>query len=164
MLLTSIGNTQREIKGLWTGVNGVSTEVKELWAGIDGVNKQIFSTFNPDSVLDNNDRATIGKASALGIAESIWSVGDRKGTTLNGKLNDGLTLSNYSCYSYIIGFNHNASVEGNETITFQIGFNRISGGKNIALVDSKYYTSQTSGSWFNMNNTNSNDGGWGKVE
>lgn len=161
MLLTSIDGVQREIKELWEGKDGVNTETKEMWAGIDGINKQIFSSFSPDPILNNNEWATIGKASTLGVAESIWSVGDRKGVTLNGKLNDGLTFNDYTCYPYILGFNHNKEIEGDGTITFQIGYTSLNGGVNIAFVDSKYGNYMTSGSWFNMNNTSSNVGGWG---
>ena len=77
---------------------------------------------------------------------------------MNGKISDGLTLSNYTAWVYIIGFNHNAEREGNG-ITFQ-GFKATDKGTNVCLVDSGYDIKQTSGTWFNMNNTGTNSGGW----
>lgn len=77
---------------------------------------------------------------------------------MNGKVSDGLTLSNYSAWVYIIGFNHNSEKEGNG-IAFQ-GFKVTDKGAPVCLVDSGYYSNKTSGTWFNMNNSNTNAGGW----
>ena len=109
-------------------------------------------------VLDENSWSAIKLVSTLGVGESLWSIGDCKEVTLNGTVSDGLTLSDYSAWVYIIGFNHNAEREGNG-ITFQ-GFKATKNGTPVCLVDSVYVSSQTSGTWFNMNNSTSNDGGW----
>ena len=78
---------------------------------------------------------------------------------MNGKVSDGLTLTNYTAWVYIIGFNHNAEREGNG-IAFQ-GFKTAqTGGTDICLKDRGYARPQTSGIWFNMNNTDTNAGGW----
>ena len=77
---------------------------------------------------------------------------------MNGKVSDGLTLSNYSAWVYIIGFNHNSEKEGNG-ITFQ-GFKATDNGTDVCLVDSNYGNNQSSGTWFNMNNSTSSAGGW----
>lgn len=77
---------------------------------------------------------------------------------MNGKVSDGLTLTNYSAWVFIIGFNHNAEREGNG-IAFQ-GFKATDKGKDVCLVDSGYNSQKTSGTWFNMNNTDTNSGGW----
>ena len=78
---------------------------------------------------------------------------------MNGKVSDGLTLTNYTAWVYIIGFNHNAEKEGNG-IAFQ-GFKTAqTGGTDVCLTDSGYNSRKTSGTWFNMNNTNTNTGGW----
>lgn len=78
---------------------------------------------------------------------------------LNGKVSDGLTLDNFETYVYIIGFNHNETSEG-KGITFQ-GFKTAqTGGTDICLTDSGYDSSKTSETWFNMNNTATNTGGW----
>lgn len=111
-----------------------------------------------DATLNNNDWETIKQVADASAGENYWAVGDTKQITINGKLSDGLTLSNYQTWVYIIGFDHNKDVEGTG-IAFQ-GFKTAqTGGVDIALRDSGYYTNRTSGQWFNMNNNN-NSGGW----
>ena len=109
-------------------------------------------------VLDENSWSAIKLVSSLGVGESLWSVGDCKEVTLNGNVSDGLTLSNYSAWVYIIGFNHNAEREGNG-IAFQ-GFKATKNGTPVCLVDNAVGSNKTSGTWFNMNNSRSNTGGW----
>lgn len=109
-----------------------------------------------DPILNNNDWATIQYAAQNGIASDYWNVGDRKEITLNGTCR-ARTFSNYKVYAYILGFNHNATLEGNNTIHFQIGFDALSEGKHIALTDIYYNTSDPG---FQMNSTATNVGGW----
>ena len=109
-------------------------------------------------VLDENSWYAIKLVSLLGKGANYWAVGDCKQITMNGKVSDGLTLTNYSAWVFIIGFNHNAEREGNG-IAFQ-GFKVADKGKDVCLVDSGYNSAKTSGTWFNMNNTNTNSGGW----
>ena len=109
--------------------------------------------------LNDNDWATIKSVADESKGANYWAVGDTKQITMNGKVSDGLTLSNYSTYVYIIGFNHNSSVEGTG-IAFG-GFKTAqTSGIDVALCDSGYGNSKTSGQWFNMNNSNTNSGGW----
>ena len=110
------------------------------------------------SVLNENSWDTIKWASKHNVGQNYWSVGDCKEVTINGKLSDGLTLTNYTAWVYIIGFNHNSEKEGNG-ITFQ-GFKATDKGTSVCLVDSGYNSNKTSGTWFNMNNTDTNSGGW----
>lgn len=109
-------------------------------------------------VLDENSWDMIKLVSSLGKGANFWSVGDCKQITMNGKVSDGLTLTNYTAWVYIIGFNHNAEREGNG-IAFQ-GFKATDKGTDVCLVDSGYSSQKTSGTWFNMNNSQSNAGGW----
>ena len=109
-------------------------------------------------VLDENSWHVIKLVSSLGTGANFWSVGDCKQVTMNGKVSDGLTLTNYTAWVYIIGFNHNSEKEGNG-ITFQ-GLKVEDKGTDVCLVDSGYNSSKTSGTWFNMNNSNNNRGGW----
>ena len=109
-------------------------------------------------VLDENSWHVIKLVSSLGTGANYWAVGDCKQITMNGKVSDGLTLTNYSAWVYIIGFNHNAEREGNG-IAFQ-GFKATKNGTPVCLTDSVYSSSQTSGTWFNMNNERTNAGGW----
>ena len=103
----------------------------------------------------------IQQAAQDGTASELWGVGDRKEIILNGTCRER-TFNNYKVYAYILGFNHNATLEGNNTIHFQIGFDALSGGNHIALTDwtdTNPYGS-TSGTRFCMNNTYTNVGGW----
>lgn len=111
-----------------------------------------------DPVLNNNSWAAIKYASNNDIAKNYWSVGDCKEVTMNGKVSDGLTLTDYTAWVYIIGFNHNTEKEGNG-IAFQ-GFKVTDKGTDVCLVDSGYNALKSSGTWFNMNNSNTNEGGW----
>ena len=111
------------------------------------------------TVLNNATWAQVKQASDSGVASNYWAVGDTKQITMNGKVSDGLTLSSYSTYVYIIGFDHNSEKEGTG-IAFG-GFKTAqTGGVDVALCDSGYNTNKTSGQWFNMNNQQSNAGGW----
>lgn len=102
--------------------------------------------------LNGTSWATIKQVSDAGAGANFWAIGDCKQITMNGKVSDGLTLTNYSAWVFIIGFNHNAEREGNG-IAFQ-GFKATKNGTPVCLTDSG------SGTLFNMNNTGTNSGGW----
>lgn len=147
-----INGAVRDISDLKVGVSGAVHAASELWAGLNGAAKKVWPSFSP--VLDENTWEQISEVSSSGVAENIWEVGDRKQVTLNGTMSK-LTLSNYSTYAFILGFNHNSSREGSGRIHFQIGKTALSGGKDICLVsgyrdDSDFY----------MNTSNTNSGGW----
>ena len=112
----------------------------------------------PSQELNDTSWAAIKQVSDANIGANFWSVGDCKEITMNGKVSDGLTLTNYSAWVYIIGFNHNAEREGNG-IAFQ-GFKATKNGTPVCLTDSGYGKRNKSGTWFNMNNTATNSGGW----
>ena len=111
------------------------------------------------TTLNDNDWATIKSVADESKGANYWAVGDTKEITINGKLSDGLTLNNYSTWVYIIGFDHNSEKEGTG-IAFQGFKTEQTGGVDVALCDSGYGNVKTSGQWFNINNTNSNAGGW----
>ena len=111
------------------------------------------------TTLNDNDWATIKEVADQSKGANYWAVGDTKQITINGKVSDGLTLSNYQTWVYIIGFDHNKDVEGTG-IAFG-GFKTAqTGGVDVALCDSGYNSVKSSGQWFNMNNSNTNSGGW----
>lgn len=93
-----------------------------------------------------------------GKAPEIWNIGDRHNVTLNGTVgaqtftND----SNWDCF--IIGFNHNAAIEGNNTLHLQFA-KKTDDGKDIAFVDDNYLSSGSTPA-YRMNTTNTNAGGW----
>lgn len=112
------------------------------------------------TTLNDNSWATIRSVSAAGTGASFWAVGDRKSVLINGSIGVGLTLNN-TYWTYIIGFNHNSTIEGNG-IHFQ-GFKTAqSGGTDICLVDSYYNTNGGANKCFNMNHSTSstNANGW----
>ena len=106
--------------------------------------------------LNDNDWAKIREVSDNGEGANYWSIGDRKAVTLNGRVG-ALTLSNFTTYAFIIGFNHNASLEGANRIHFQLGKTALSGGTDVCFCDS-YYGNMGGG--FRMNENETNSGGW----
>lgn len=110
------------------------------------------------TTLNDNSWETIRGISDAGRGANFWSIGDRKAVTLNGTVG-ALTLSNFTTYAFIIGFNHNSSLEGANRIHFQLAKTAISGGKTIGLCDPGYNT-QNYESGFIMNPGSSNSAGW----
>lgn len=104
--------------------------------------------------LNENSWDTISEVSDAGEGANYWAIGDRKQVTLNGKLSK-LSLSNYSTYAFIIGFNHNSSREGSGRIHFQIGKTALTGGTDVCLI-----SGYNDDSDFYMNTSNTNSGGW----
>ena len=141
--------------GVWT----VSTDSDTKTVNVEYVQLYEVTLKTVSSTLNDNDWATIKGIADRSEGANYWSVGDTKQITMNGKVSDGLTLSNYSTYVYIIGFNHNSSVEGTG-IAFGGFKTAASGGIDVALCDNGYNINKTSGQWFNMNNSQSNYGGW----
>ncbi len=111
------------------------------------------------STLNDNDWSVIQSVSDAGKGASYWSIGDRKAITLNGTVG-ALTLSSVTTYAFIIGFNHNSSVEGANRIHFQLAKTALSGGTDVALCDSSYNSSVSTTGYFSMNSSATNSGGW----
>ncbi len=115
------------------------------------------------STLNNNEWSVIKSVSDAGQGENYWSIGDRKAVALNGTVG-ALTLSNYTTYAFIIGFNHNQNLEGANRIHFQLGKTALSGGTDICLCDSKYAPDNSwlsaGAGYFVMNASDTNSGGW----
>lgn len=105
--------------------------------------------------------ARISELSASGEAELHWAVGDTKSVLVNGTV--GTRSFNQTLYVYIIGFNHNESLEGTG---IHFGTFKDANGKDICLRDSYYNTNDTSGakrfSWAHYRATSV--GGWGKSD
>lgn len=147
-----INGAEHDFNAIPCGINGAVRQASELWIGVNGATKKVWPTYS--SVLDENTWEQISEASSSGVAENIWEVGDRKQVTLNGTMSK-LTLSNYSTYAFILGFNHNSSREGSGRIHFQFGKTALSGGKDICLV-----SGYSDDSDFYMNTRDRNSGGW----
>ena len=117
-----------------------------------------------NKTFNNNSWDDIKAAVDAGIAASYWKVGDKKAVTLNGTVGTK-TFTNTTTYCYILGFDHNKSVESGGAHALHIGFgaSALSGGAYIAYVDSSY-DSQVSTSCFNMNSSTNQSGGWNSCQ
>lgn len=156
---TFVNGTAYEVSGGRTLVNGTGYKIDKGRTLVNGTGYDISFFPSIGTPLNNMTWAEVRAVSDAGLAASYFSVGDRKAVTLNGTVGS-CTFSNQTYYCYIIGIDHNSSKEGANRIHFQFGYTALSGGVQIAFVDSGYNKVQSSGSWFNMNNTNSNAGGW----
>lgn len=114
-----------------------------------------LTLFYISATLGDNDWATIREVSEAGQADNWWDVGDGKQVTLNGTVGI-LNLSALAVMAYIVGFNHNASREGDNLTHFKLG--KISNAQ-IAFCDSRYANAGNSTA-FRMNTSDTNSGGW----
>ena len=105
-------------------------------------------------VLNQCTPAEIQQVAQAGTGSQYWSVGDK---TEEISISTVGNMSATSTCAFILGFDHNSSKEGTG-IHFQFG--KTTGEVDIALVDSGCNVQKTSGTWFNMNNSRSNSGGW----
>ena len=139
----TISGTGREIAGGQALISGTARTLAGGRTRVAGTAYDIpLDRFDP--VLNNNTWEMISKAAQKGVAENIWSVGDTKEITLSGSVN-GVNLSGtYLCY--ILGFNHNAALEGDNRIHFQLA--RSTAGKELCFAT------------FQLNKTYSTNGGW----
>lgn len=115
-----------------------------------------YNVYTVSNTLNDNSWEVIRMVADRGIGENYWNVGDAKQITLNGTVGT-VSYNNYQAWVYILGFNHNANIEGENTIHF--GFYENS-GINYALTDSVYNTIASSSNNFVMNPTSTNSGGW----
>ena len=112
------------------------------------------SVLNISSTLSDNTPEQIQAAAQAGIASSLWSIGAMTAAISIGAVGN---MSATSACAFIIGFNHNSSIEGTG-IHFQFG--KTTSGTNIAFCDGGYGNYESYGTWFNMNNSDTNSGGW----
>lgn len=106
---------------------------------------------------------TISQISASGNAQQYYAVGDCKAIHIAGTV--GTLEVDTTLYAVILGFDHNAELEG-YGITFGL-FLSDELGVGVALCDANYNSNNTSGlQWFNMNHRQGsssyghNYGGW----
>lgn len=101
----------------------------------------------------------ISQISQAGDAANYFDVGDCKAVHLNGTI--GTLNLDTTLYVFILGFDHNSSVEGSG-ITFGCFKTAETNGKDVALIDSNYSNRKTDGTkTFSMNHWGqSNYGGW----
>ena len=154
-----VNGAVRDISDLKVGISGAVRAASEAYIGVAGATKKVWpSVPTPGKALDNYTWDEISQISSANLGESYFSVGDRKQITLNGTIGE-LTLSNYSTYAFIIGFNHNSGREGSGRIHFQLAKTALSGGTDICFTDEQYNSNGSSAA-FRMNTSNTNSGGW----
>ena len=108
------------------------------------------------STLSDNAPDVIKAVARAGQASNLWSVGAKtSGISISGTVGS-LSISG-TYYAFILGFNHNSSREGSNSIHFALGMT--SGGTRIAFCDSKYGNTGSDAA-FRMNTSNTNSGGW----
>lgn len=149
-----INGAKRDISDIKVGASGAVRAVSEAYAGVGGAVKKIW----PVITLNDYTWEQISAISSASTGANYWEVGDCKQVTLNGTVGI-LSLSNFSTYAFIIGFNHNSSREGSGRIHFQLAKTALSGGKDICFTDSSYNSPGSSATFF-MNTSNTNAGGW----
>lgn len=161
----SVSGTTVTIRGIDTGSATITVSVAAGTNHLAPTSQTISTVVEffpaPGKTLNEYTWSEIKQITQAGEADNYFDVGDRKEVTLNGTVR-ARTLSNKKWYCYILGFNHNASKEGNNTIHFQFGFNALSGGVHIAMTDwtgSNPYGG-TYGTGFCMKDTQNNVGGW----
>ncbi len=152
----TVSGTNVVITGLAAGDATITVKVAAGTNHTAPANKTIaVSVSVPSASLADNTPETIQAAAKSGQAANYWSVGDKMGIALSGTVG-ALSLSG-TYYAFILGFNHNSSVEGGNSIHFQFG--KTSAGVDIAFCDSKYGNTGSDAA-FRMNTSNSNSGGW----
>lgn len=128
---------------------------------MSGIVDPISQPTNFKVPLESNEWEEISEASRLGVAENYWPIGDTKRITINGPVGFSTTknFNNVVVDTFIIGFNHNSAIEGNNRIHFLIG--KIN-GNFIGLCDDHYGEHDASiTGFFVINNSSHNMGGWG---
>lgn len=95
------------------------------------------------TVLNDNTWETIRLVSDLGQGANFWAIGDCKAVTLNGPitvLSKSISLP-ATAYPFIIGFDHNAEIEGANRIHFQFGKSALANGQIASLFSAAIDTS-----------------------
>ena len=90
-----------------------------------------------------------------GMARDYWKVGDTKTVILDGVV-VGMQFKRFETEAFILGFDHNKSIEGRNTIHFGIG---LKNGVIIGLCD-KGLQRKSDEIGFRMNLSGTNQGGW----
>ncbi len=152
----SVNGTTITITGKNSGTATITVKCAEGTNHTAPANKTVSVTVKAaNPTLADNDPSTIKEAAQSGQAANLWSAGDKVPIAVNGKV--GSLSINGTYYAFILGFNHNSSIEGGNSIHFQFGKN--ASGTDIAFVDSEY-SSYGSSAAFRMNTSNTNSGGW----
>lgn len=152
----SVSGTTITVTGKASGTVTITVKCAEGTNHTAPADKTISVTVEVASpTLADNTPATIKAAAQSGQAANLWSAGDKVPVAVNGTV--GSLAINGTYYAFILGFDHNSSVEGGNSIHFQFGKN--ASGTDIAFVDGNYNSTGSSAA-FRMNTSNTNSGGW----
>lgn len=129
------------------------------------VTAQFGPSLPAKKALNDMTWAEISQVSEAGLGSEYWSVGDRKGILVKGTV--GTLSVNQTLYVYILGFNHNSTIEG-RGIQFGTFKTALSGGTDVCIVNADYFSHKNDGAkTLNMNHWgttnspyNTNYGGW----
>lgn len=162
----SLSGTTVTVTGVATGNVTITVSVAEGTNYTAPANKtcDVTVTF-VTKTLNDNSWATISSVSAKSEGANYWSVGDCKSVAVKGTV--GTLSVNGTYWVYILGFNHNSSVEGTG-IQFGTFKTAQTDGVDVCFVDSKYNNISYDGTkYFNLNHWgsssspyNTNYGGW----
>lgn len=152
-----VDGTRITIEGVSNGTTTITVKCAEGTNYAAPADKIINVTVQmPSAILGENSPEMIQAVARSGQASNIWNVGDKVPIAIHGKAGDLEISGTY--YAFIIGFDHNASIEGNNTIHFQFG--KDAGGKDIAFVDN-VYNDENNTPAFRMNlSITPSSGGW----
>lgn len=130
------------------------------YLGVNGAWVQFSAALPPvGTALNDMTWKQISAVAKSGLASTYFSAGDRKEIVINGTVGK-TTFTNLSVWAFILGFDHNSSIEGSNTIHFQIGKSALTGGRNLCFIDSKYQTTTSEAGYFHMNVQPLSKGGW----
>lgn len=155
-----VNGVARKIKTPYIGVSGVARKVKNGYVGVSGVARQFMSGLPPiGTSLNDMTWEEVRAISDAGLAADYFAVGDTKSVAIKGTV--GTLAIDTTLYAYIIGIDHNETIEG-KGITFGTFKTAASSGTDVCLIDGGYYGYYTDGTkYFNMNHSsNTNSGGW----
>ena len=104
------------------------------------------------NTLDDNSWDIISQVAQADVGDEFWDISDKKQIILNSAIGSYLTLSNYTTYVFILDFNHPISENTSDNNIIFGGFiTALFDGKDIALINSGYNSTKTSGKYFNFN-------------
>lgn len=140
IILANYSNNKTKIITDYSVTDGSNLSLAKNSVTISYTENDITKSVTADIVvasktLNENSWDVISKVASAGKGKEFWSVGDTKNVILNGNVGDYLTLENLSIDVFIIGFDHNASVEGDNRIHFQFGK---MDGETVAIVDKRH--------------------------
>jgi len=129
----------RNVPSMYIGIDNVARKIKKGYIGDENGIARLF--WETATSLNDMSWARIKEIADAQEGPNYFAVGDMKAVTLNGTVG-ALTLSNFTCYCFIIGFDHNSSREGTG-IHFQFG--KLEDGTDIMFVDRLYNQGHVSG-------------------